>query len=855
MAGFPIFFREPVYFRPLPAILIAFMTGILAGETWPGIGWFIYLPIAILLWRLLLAARREERCRWSPLLLFAALGYLAISPWSDPDLPDHHVSRFEGDTAWEIVGTVIEEPWLRPGDRKRFVIRAEKLETDDASHPVVGRLRVTARADEEPVAEADRVRFTGRIRRPRSFQNPGGFDYARYMAFQGIWATTYVHKGTLRRTEGPGPPTRTDSLAAYRDRLAMLFQTDGSPDAQAVLSALVIGDRSGITEGLRESFSRSGVAHLLAISGLHVGIVAAVSFWLARWTLSWIPALLHRAWTRKGAALLTVVPVLGYGLLAGMSPSTQRAVTMVGVFLAALWMERDAEPINTLAVAAVVILVIHPPALFSISFQLSFAAVAAILHGHARLGRRRPVEDDSWHAPYSDRFRAFMLVSLLAILGTLPILMRHFHLVSRIGLVTNPIFVPWVGFGVVPIGLSAAALQPVWPGGAEVLAAGALFLIDAALPLIRFFARQEAAAVETIIPSLWEIGLYYLLLAGLIELMAARTAPDPEPARRRRAAVMVAVALVGATADILYWVNQRYWKTDLTVTAISVGQGSATLLEFPGGDCMMIDGGGFYDNEIFDVGKSVVAPLLLRKKIRTVETLVLTHPNSDHLNGLIHIADHFNVERIWTNGEPADTGGYADLMAMIAGESIRMEPFEQLPRSRTINGVDVTICYPPPDFRRNLADAPWRDDENNNSLVVRVAFGEVSFLFPGDLKAPAERDLCARSKIGELGSTVLMAPHHGSRTSSTPILLDHVDPSVVVISCGWKNRFHFPHPSVITRYRRRGYRIYRTDRDGAIRMRTDGRNLEITPFIEAPEHSAEPKTTEPRRRRGALSSP
>jgi competence protein ComEC len=810
------------------------MAGIMAGEAWPGIGRLIYFPIVFLVWRILTAARREQPRRWSPLLLFAALGYLAISPWADPDLPDHHVSRFADDAAWELVGTVVERPWPRPGDRKRFVIRAEKLETDEASHPVVGRLRVTARVDEVPVTKGDRVRFTGRIRRPRGFQNPGGFDYARYMAFQGIWATTYVHKGTLRRTPVDDKGSRGSRIAAHRARIATLFETAGTPDAQAVLTALVVGDRSRISEGLRESFNRAGIAHLLAISGLHVGIVATVSFWLCRWAMSWIPALLHRAWTRKGAALLTVVPVLGYGLLAGMSPSTQRAVTMVGVFLAALWIERDAEPINTLAVAAVVILVIYPPSLFSISFQLSFAAVAVILYGHARLGRRRSIEKDSWHAPYSDRLRAFLLVSLLAILGTLPILMRHFHLVSRIGLVTNPIFVPWIGFGVVPAGLSAAALQPVWPGGAELLAAGALFLTDAALPSIRFFARQDAAAVETVIPSMWEIGLYYLLLAGLIELMAAGRDSKRESGRRRGAAIMVSVALAGAAVDILYWVNQRYWKTDLTVTAISVGQGSATLLELPGGDCMLIDGGGFYDNAIFDVGESVVGPLLRRKKIRTVETLVLTHPNSDHLNGLIHIADHFNVQRIWTNGEAADTEGYADLMTAIDEAGIRMVPFQRLPRSRTINGVEVDILYPPPDFIRDWADAPWRDDENNNSLVVRVAFGEVSFLFPGDLMAPAELDLCKRSKIGGLDSTVLMAPHHGSRTSSTPNFLDHVDPSAVVISCGWKNRFHFPHPSVITRYRRRGYRIYRTDRDGAIRMRTDGRHLEITPAVEPP---------------------
>jgi competence protein ComEC len=288
------------------------------------------------------------------------------------------------------------------------------------------------------------------------------------------------------------------------------------------------------------------------------------------------------------------------------------------------------------------------------------------------------------------------------------------------------------------------------------------------------------------------------------------------------------MALSILIVDIGYWTYQRYWCRDLRITAIDVGQGAATLLEFPLGHNMLLDGGGFSDNDVFDIGRLVVAPFLWRKKIKTVDTLVLSHPNSDHLNGLIYIAEHFKVKRVWTNSEAVESKGYRDFNAAVAKNRIYAPPYPVIPKQHDINGVNLKILYPPDDFLyRNDA---WRNT-NNNSLVIQLAKGSKRILLPGDIMKNAEAELVTTAG-NSLQSTVLFSAHHGSRTSSSDLFLKTVSPEVVVVSAGWQNRFKLPHPAILRKYEDYGCRVFRTDLNGAIELRTDGRKLTIKPFIQ-----------------------
>jgi competence protein ComEC len=252
-------------------------------------------------------------------------------------------------------------------------------------------------------------------------------------------------------------------------------------------------------------------------------------------------------------------------------------------------------------------------------------------------------------------------------------------------------------------------------------------------------------------------------------------------------------------------------------------------LELPYGYNVLIDGGGFSDNRMFDVGANVVAPFLWQKKIRTIDTIVLSHPNSDHLNGLIYIAENFHVKHVWTNHEAASTFAYQLFVETVERNNIQMPAYKKISGDHDINGVHIDVLYPPVDFSEKSRIQTWRNLDNN-SLVLKVSFNGVSFLFPGDIKAPAEYELV--STVGDkLRSTVLLAPHHGSKTSSTGRFLEKVSPEVAVISSRYKSRFGFPHPSVLKRYQAKRCRILETAHSGAISMWTDGHILTIRPYI------------------------
>ena len=228
----------------------------------------------------------------------------------------------------------------------------------------------------------------------------------------------------------------------------------------------------------------------------------------------------------------------------------------------------------------------------------------------------------------------------------------------------------------------------------------------------------------------------------------------------------------------------------------------------------------------FDVGASVVAPFLWRRKIATVDTLILTHANSDHLNGLVFIAANFNVKRLWTNGESRPVPGYEALMRTAREAGIAVPGYADIPRSTPIPHGLLEVVYPPVGFLERVEADRWRRDENNNSLVTRVSLGEVSVLIPGDIMRPAERELVAL--MGDkLKSSVLIAPHHGSRTSSSEEFLAAVAPQAVLISCGDRPGSGMPHLQILERYAAYGAQVYRTDRNGAIQLTTDGRSYRL----------------------------
>jgi competence protein ComEC len=808
--------QSSTFLRPLIPAAVALLVGILAGGQWPGFFTGALATAGPLALALVWYACQRREVLVLPLLFCVLCGYISIQPWLKNQMPPDHVVHYVDQGKWQVTGVVTDLP-EGSGEQGHFILEAIQLTQGERRIAVRGLIRVSVRGPMVALARGDQVTLSGHLRAIRSFCNFGGFDYERFLALQGVRVRLYA--GEPGRRESSGHPGWQARLDRVRDDLGQrIAETvrNHPPATIQLLIALTLGVREGISFDLNQAFGRAGVTHVIAISGLNIGMVAMCAFALWMRILVWIPPLTQRAWVRKSAAVLSLPPVVGYCLLAGMSPSVQRAMIMCMAFLLTFWIGRRHDMLNSLAVAALLILMVSPPDAWSISFQLSFGSVLAIILGMKALPIARADASQTLGRRWALRLAALAAVSMWAILGTTPLVMGYFNQVCWVGPVTNLIVVPLAGL-VIPAGMLGIVFAPFSHALAWLCWQAAAFGLDGLVLLVETVARWPFAASTTVTPSLLEIGVFYLLLGVLFF----------GKGRASRIIGLALCILVGG-ADAAYWLHRRFGTERLTVTAVDVGQGGANLLQLPGGFTVLIDGGGFGDNAAFDVGRSVVAPMLWRNKIKTIDRVILSHPNSDHLNGLLFILNNFSVGEVWSNHETVEAMGYRQWRQTIAERGIRHVDFEQLPRHSEQAGVIFDILSPPDDFLQRRAVERWRD-ENNNSLVVRVRWNEVAFLFSGDIKAAAEAELVARHGAQGIQSTVLCVPHHGSRGSSSMGFLRAVHPQESIISCGADNRFDFPHVATLDRLLAVGTRVWRTDQCGAVRIVTDGTEHAVHP--------------------------
>jgi competence protein ComEC len=278
---------------------------------------------------------------------------------------------------------------------------------------------------------------------------------------------------------------------------------------------------------------------------------------------------------------------------------------------------------------------------------------------------------------------------------------------------------------------------------------------------------------------------------------------------------------------LAFWNLKDLFQKDLRLTFIDVGQGDSILIEFPKGKKMLIDGGGLHEDR-FDTGKNIIAPLLWKKKIRRIDTLVLTHPDPDHLKGLIFIASQFSIGQFWDNGYQTESGSYLQLKKILKEKQIMTFSLNEKASPQIIHGVEISILNPP---KSNTTQRKVRNflDLNNSSLVMKLGFRNVSVLLSGDIGKEAEERMLRKGSL--LRADILKIPHHGSSSSSSPPFLDRVKPTYAILSVGERNIGRLPHPEVLKRYQQLGSRIFRTDKHGAISVITDGDAVKLIPFV------------------------
>ena len=818
--------------RPLIPMAVWFAAGILAGHEIPLHGPFLiaalFFPIAALLIALLLfPGLRRGYILLS--IFFLAGAFLIQGNFS----PSGLALLASQEKKAVIEGTVLDPIKLIDNRIARFTLYAQGLCLPAKTMPLNETIAVSVYRHSPQLRPGDRIRFPARLRPFRNFNNPGSYDYKRAMQVKGLSCAAGVSDGArMQRLGTGGLPFFRGLVESIQGPIREFFHNRLRPRNDALFRALILGERQGITPDLRDPFNRTGLGHLLAVSGLHIGLVAGVVFFLFKWILLRFYNVALRMDVRKLAALLTCLPVAGYALIAGFHISTQRAMIMVLAFLASLMTERERDVWSTLSLAGLVILIFDPGALFTISFQLSFMAVIGILWlAPPIMDRiRRPMDPLAEERPGRSKlleyFAGLAVVSAAAAFFLLPVTCYYFHRIPLVCIPANMTTVPILGLWLIPMGLLSAAALPFSTGAAGFFLQIAAWGLDIWMAVIRFWADLPWSSIWMVTPNVFEIILFYLLIITAFFFK-----------RSRWAKMGLVLAVVLSLTDVTYWVCKVRFNRDLQVTFLDVGKGNAALVSFPGGRKMLIDGGGFAGSS-FDVGQMVVAPYLWHSKILRVHCLVLSHPQADHMNGLRFIAKAFHPDEFWHNGDLVETRAYQELMEIVADQRIRQMLPQDLKGNRFINGVRVCVLHPDPE---RVVSGIIDDGKqlNNNSLVLKITYGHTSFLFPGDIEKEGEKTLL--NHAGQmLRSEILLAPHHGSRTSSSTEFLEMVKPQLCIVSSGERTARHFPHPVVLKRLSEIGCRVLRTALSGTVTVIVNRDRVRVTTFLEGKDPSKNP---------------
>lgn len=704
-------------------------------------------------------------------LLFCALG-LCWTYWQADNLLQSRIaSELEGQDL--LVEGYIRGIPAYTEDSLRFVfeVRQAQLAKNNEAAALNGKMRIGwYRHFPEGMQAGERWRLMIRAKQPNGSMNPGGFDYEKWLFSQRIIASAYVRKSyeNSRLISGEASGL-TQGLSDSVDRirhsiLEAIQQTLAKQPQQSIVAALAVAWRDDISREQWEVLRRTGTSHLVAISGLHIGLVAGAGFLLV-WGIWWcFPLLYLYLPVRIAGAVAGAALAMGYALLAGLTLPTQRALLMVLIIMLGLLLRRSIPFTQTLALALLAVLLLDPLAPLSAGFWLSFLSVLMIFLLSQRSIRQR----SKW---------LVITIQLGLSLGMIPLTASLFGSVSLVSAPANLLAVPVVSLLVVPLVLAGVVLLPL----SQWLAGECWLLAEWVLQLL-FIVLDYLAGIDWAALHLAQIPLPWVVLAllGFVLLIMPRGVPG-----RWLGFVFL--------LPVFCWQPERPSVGAFRLTTLDVGQGLASVIETH--EHVLIYDTGPRPNESFDAGRLVVLPWLYAQAYQRVDTLLISHADNDHSGGAAAVLDTVPVRRLLSGAE----GMFAayDAEPCRAGQEWQWD------------GVTFKVLHPAADYAHKK--------RNNRSCVMKVSNGQHSVLFSGDIERPAEFAL-SKSLRGKLKADVLIAPHHGSKSSSSPALLKRVEPDLALVSAGYRNRFHHPHPSVKKRYQDWGIELLSTVSSGALRI-------------------------------------
>lgn len=618
--------------------------------------------------------------------------------------------------------------------------------------------------------------FNVKLKKPHGRYNPNLWDYEKWLFMQNIGAIGYVKNK-------PKPRLLTQyrigmSVDEIRYRIAwQLEQLLVDKNQAAIIRALTIGDKSRLSQQQWKIFQQTGTVHLLAISGLHIGLIAGLCYVIVHLVSRWVGA----SSPQQIAAVFSMFSAIGYSALAGFSIPTQRALVMLSIIMMAIVWQRKVLASHVFSLAVLSVLLLDPLAIMSVGFWLSFVAVSFILYRHL----------DTGAGSKKGYIYSLFQINAVTAIALSPLLLYFFQQFSIISPLANFIVIPLISFMVVPGCLLAVFFLNISPSIAAQLLQWLGLLIEFLQHVLDFLCQFSYASFSS-----HHIGFLELILGllGALILLVPRGVPG------RYLGLVLFLPMLNKPVE---QIEQDEWL----MTLLDVGQGLSVVIETRH-HVLVYDTGAKFSQQS-DMGKAVVIPFLKMRNRNQIDTLLISHADIDHAGGAESIVKQMTVHQVMTSS--TEVLNEFDPIHCQRGQQWNWD------------GVDFEVLFPSTEMLTG---------DNNNSCVLKVTSKYGSVLLTGDIEKDAEQWLTINDG-DELQSDILLSPHHGSRTSSTKSFLTHIKPQYVLIPAGYLNRFHFPHPLVIKRYRAIGAKVYNTAESGAIIVSVNQSGINVQPSRES----------------------
>ncbi|TCO80064.1 DNA internalization-related competence protein ComEC/Rec2 [Marinisporobacter balticus] len=773
--------------RPICGITIFYILGILIQCT-SAISYKGMLGIFVLA-TIIGSYINKKKCRtiilFSIILLWGALNFSINKEY------EGQLKAFFDEKVY-VVGDVVDASYK---ERMQLILKGIEIRIDGKKYRFSDKLIVKLKGKYDPAKKiiGKRVAIQGVLTAPQKRRNPKMFDYHMYLKTKKIYSVLY---GDTRKIKiiGDGDISFVSKSANYIKSNVVYRILNALPKKEAnILVGILLGDKDGLDIDIYTTFKKVGIAHILAVSGLHVGILYMVLNKLLKGV-------------SQDIRTMTILVILFfYVMITGCAPSVLRAALMASVLICAPMLNRRYDSLSAIFMIAFILLLINPIYFIHIGFQLSFVATLSIILFYKKILMKITCMPEF--------LRQIFAVSMAAQIGIIPIVAYYFNYISLGALVINIPIVMLVSL-IVPLGLFMIFSSFISLSFASILGQIIFCLIKMLVVLSKITEAISFSNIEVISPSLFFIGTYYILF--LLLLVDGRKRWGYYFSRKK--GMFITMGIYVSITVLLYVVPDN-----MNITFIDVGQGDCILIQTPRGKNILIDGGGSHQENI-DVGEDILVPCLLRNGIRKIDLMILSHIHKDHIGGLLSVLDHLKVNVLMIGTDHYQSEDLNKMKEKCAHQKTKIYQVRKDDKISIEEHMLIKILHP----SKQLITGT-RDDENNNSLVALMMYKGKRILFTGDIEAEAEDEIL--KTYPDLSVDVLKIAHHGSYYSSTQKFITATKPKVAIVQVG-KNNFGHPHKAVLNRLKNNGTYIFRNDKNGAVRVTFDEKKIKVKKMIQ-----------------------